>query len=242
MSKKYANEDVDNSGKSSSFKKDKDKGNYAEYYASGTCFSSEQESKFKAKQNIISRTINKVTTGFPKILMPPQTGLQEEQIKNNRWADLVQRTKWTFYMLLAFIGVISLGNFYCGVLVLLVIMAIYKELLDLSRYKDRNNEVKNYYLVSWYFFFLCIYYFYIKLLMDRLIYLNKYKPLNYILKYHNLVSFMLYMFGFLLFIKSLTKGYYKYQFRSFAWIHIILFIFGISSSLITANVFNGLIW
>jgi hypothetical protein len=240
MSKKYANEDNE-TRHTSTLKQDKEKENYTEY-ASGTCFSSEQETKFKSKPNIISRTINKVTTGFPKILMPPQIAQQEEQIKINKWADLVQRTKWTLYMLIGFMGVISLGNFYCGILVLLVIMAIYKELLDLSRYKDRNNEVKNYYLVSWYFFFLCIYYFYVKLMMDKVIYLNKFKPLNYILKYHNLVSFMLYMIGFFLFINSLAKGYYKYQFRTFAWIHIILFIFGISSSLITANIFNGLVW
>jgi phosphatidate cytidylyltransferase len=48
--------------------------------------------------------------------------------------------------------------------------------------------------------------------------------------------------GFFIFIKSLTKGYYTYQFRSYAWIHIILFIFGFTSSLIIANIFNGLIW
>ena len=242
MSKKYVNDDIDS--KSNDDKqtppKERQKQNYSEY-ASGTCFSSEQETKFKAKSNIISRTINKVASGFPKILMPPQMA-QQDEIKNNKWADLILRTKWTFFMLIGFSAFIFLGNFYCAVLVLLVIMAIYKELLDLSRYKDRNNEVKNYYLVSWYFFFLCIYYFYIKLLMDKLIYLNKFKSLNFILKYHNLVCFMLYMIGFFLFINSLTKGYYKYQFRTFAWIHIILFIFGISSSLITANIFNGLIW
>jgi hypothetical protein len=242
MSKKYVNDDIDSKSNDDkqTTSKERQKQNYTEY-ASGTCFSSEQETKFKAKSNIISRTINKVASGFPKILMPPQMA-QQDEIKNNKWADLIQRTKWTFFMLIGFSGFIFLGNFYCALLVLLVIMAIYKELLDLSRYKDRNNEVKNYYLVSWYFFFLCIYYFYIKLLMDKLIYLNKFKALNFILKYHNLVCFMLYMTGFFLFINSLTKGYYKYQFRTFAWIHIILFIFGISSSLITANIFNGLIW
>jgi phosphatidate cytidylyltransferase len=241
MSKKYVNDDIDSKRiKNSNVKKIEEKENLTEY-ASGTCFSSEQETKFKSKPNIISRTITKVTTGFPKILMPPQT-VDQEQIKNNRWADLVQRTKWTLLMLLGFIGFIMLGNFYCALLVLFIIMAIFKELLDLSRYKDRNNEVKNYYLVSWYFFLLCIYYFYIKILNDKLIHLNKYRIINYLLKYHNLVSFMLYMCGFFLFINSLTKGYYKYQFRTFAWIHIILFIFGISSSLITANIFNGMVW
>jgi phosphatidate cytidylyltransferase len=81
-----------------------------------------------------------------------------------------------------------------------------------------------------------------KILSDKIAYLNIYSPINFMIRYHNLICFMLYIFGFFLFIRSLTKGYYKYQFRSFAWIHIILFLFGFSSSLITANIFNGLVW
>lgn len=62
------------------------------------------------------------------------------------------------------------------------------------------------------------------------------------LRYHNLICFMLYIAGFVMFIKSLTKGYFKYQFRSFAWIHIVLILFGLSSALIVTNVYSGLIW
>jgi phosphatidate cytidylyltransferase len=53
---------------------------------------------------------------------------------------------------------------------------------------------------------------------------------------------MLYCFGFLLFLKSLTKGYYRYQFRQFAYIHIIFMIFGYISSMIISNIYNGIIW
>jgi phosphatidate cytidylyltransferase len=231
MSKKYVNEDIDS--------REREEKTQTEF-ASATCFSSEQENKYKkTKSNFLSNTINKVTGVIPKILMPPQAPVDETK---GKWADLVQRAKWTIYMLIGFVFFILLGNFYCACLVLLVIMAIYNELLDLAKYKDRNTEVKNYYLISWYFFFLCIYYFYIKLLMDKVNYLAVYPIFNYILKYHNLISFMLYIIGFFLFINSLTKGYYRYQFRSFAWIHIVLFIFGISSSMIMANIFNGLVW
>jgi len=230
MSKKYKNDEIES--------RDNEEKTNTEF-ASASCFSSEQEKKFKTKSNFLSNTINKVTTGFPKILLPPNVPVD---LNKSRWADLIVRTKWTIYMLLGFIIVILLGNFYCALLVLCVIMAIYKELLDLTKYKDRNTEVKNYYVVSWYFFFLCIYYFYIKLLMDKLNYLNVYSPINYILKYHNLISFMLYLVGFILFINSLTKGYFRYQFRTFAFIHVVLFFFGLSSSMILANIFNGLVW
>ena len=141
MSKKYADDDNFTKAKVIQEKE------VTTEYASGTCFSSEQENKFKTKQGFISRTLNKVKENFPKLLMPPQN----PQAENTKWGDLIQRTKWTVLMLVGFIGFISLGNFYCAILVLLIIMAIYNELLDLSRYKDRNNEVKNYYLVSWYY-------------------------------------------------------------------------------------------
>ena len=53
---------------------------------------------------------------------------------------------------------------------------------------------------------------------------------------------MLYIFGFFIFIRTLTKGYYRYQFRQFSYIHIIVLIFGVSSSLIVSNIFNGIFW
>jgi phosphatidate cytidylyltransferase len=229
MSKKYANESEDGMNLS---QKAKTNPNLTEI-ASNTCFSTEQEEAFNKRSKLA-----KAASLLKKSFMPPES----TQNVTGKFSDLKDRTVWTLVMLIAFLGFISLGNFYCALLVLLVIMLIYSELLDVSRYKDRNQEVKNYYLISWYFFFVCVYYFYIKLLHDKLAYLNKYPVFNYIFKYHNLISFMLYIFGFLIFIRSLTKGCYRYQFRSFAWIHLLLIIFVMSSSLIVSNVFNGLVW
>jgi hypothetical protein len=239
MSKVYKNEKDDKSGNLQSDAKD---GQFTEV-ASGTCFSSVAEQKLKqnqSKSKIVAQ-FNKLTNAFTKSFLTPNSPNPDDG-QTSKWKDLKDRTIWTILLLLVFIFVISLGNFYCAVFVLLIIMAIYHELLDISRYKDRNTEVKNYYLISWYFFIVCIYYFYIKTLVDKVNYLTKYAAVNYMLRYHNLISFLLYMIGFFIFIKSLTKGYYRYQFRSFAWIHILLFIFGISSSLIMANIFNGLFW
>lgn len=205
--------------------------------ASNTCFSSEQETKYKNKVTKLANSIKKIGTVFKKSFLPP-----EETITKSRFADLRDRTIWTIIMLLAFIGLIYLGNFYCAVLVLLIIMAIYSELINIEPYIERNKETKYYYFLAWYFFFFCIYYFYVRQLQDKLLYLRAFKIISDMVKYHNLISFFLYIIGFIVFIFSLTRGYYKYQFRSFAWIHILLLIFAISSSMIISNVFNGLIW
>jgi phosphatidate cytidylyltransferase len=205
----------------------------ASEYASGTCFSSEMEGEFKRKSKL-SNLFNRIKNSF----QPPQSS----QNVTSKFSDLRDRTIWTLFMLVFFIGFVSLGNFYCGLLVLIVISLIYYELIDLERYRDRNKCIKNYYPIAWYFFIVCLYYFYIKMLSDKIGYLGQYAPFNYLFKYHNLIAFGLYIIGFLGFIKSLTQGYMKYQFQTYAWIHILLIIFGMSSSFIMSNVFNGVVW
>lgn len=231
FSKQYANETekIENNGKI--------KANEGTEIASNTCFSSEQELKYKTKESKIANSIKEIGTAFKKSFLPPET-----TVTKSRFADLRDRGIWSIIMILGFVGLINLGNFYCAFLVLLIIMAIYSELINIETYIERNKETKNYYFLAWYFLFLCIYFFYVRQLQDKLFYLRSIKILADIFKYHNLICFFLYILGFIIFIFSLTKGYYKYQFRSFAWIHILLLIFAISSSMIISNVFNGLIW
>lgn len=140
MSKKYANDE--NEIKKQEMKE------YTEA-ASGTCFSSEQEAKYRQHKSKLVSKLQNLAGALKKTVLPPQPVTEGES--RGKFADLKDRTKWTIYMLLGFLAFISAGNFYCAVLVLIIIMAIYSELLDLSRYKERNNEVKNYYLISWYY-------------------------------------------------------------------------------------------
>ena len=230
MKKTYANEDNEPQSKIDKTEKPKE----SEYKNdSASCFSSETEKIFEKKQK---GKFEKIQNAFAKSFNPPQnTG-------NSKWRDLQVRTIWTFIMLFSFILILSMGHFYCAVLVLFIIICINSELIDIPRYKERNKEVKGYYLYSWYMFILGIYYFYIRTIRNKIPYLKQNKIINYLLRYHNFICFMLYIFGFFIFIRTLTKGYYRYQFRQFSYIHIIVLIFGVSSSLIISNIFNGIFW
>jgi hypothetical protein len=205
--------------------------------ASNTCFSSEQEKNYKNKVGKLRNSIDKITNVFKKSFSPPET----TQTKG-RFADLRDRTIWTMIMLLSFLGLIYLGNFYCALLVFFIIMSIYSELINIETYVERNKETKFYIFIAWYLYFICTYFFYLRQIQEKLVYLNAIKVFIGLIKYHNLIIFFAYFLGFFIFIFSLTRGYYKYQFRSFAYIHIVLLIFSISSSLIISNIFNGLIW
>lgn len=202
---------------------------------SASCFSSEAEQKFQKQQDEKKGKFSKLTNAFSKSFIPPTE-------TSSKWRDLQVRTIWSLIMIILFGLILAMGHLYSSILVMLIIICIYYELIDIPRYKERNSEVKYYYLVSWYIFIVGIYYLYIRMLKEKIMYLSTFPAIHYLLRYHNFICFMLYILGFFIFIKSLTKGYYRYQFRQFAYIHVILLIFGVCSSLILSNIFNGLVW
>ena len=174
-----------------------------------------------------------------KGLIPPQGN---QTGNKGKWNDLKVRVRWSLIMVSLFFLILFMGHFYSSIMVALIIISIFYELIDIPRLKEKNIEVKNYNFISWYILLLGMYFFYIKTLKDKISFLTKYPIFYFLLKYHKFICFMLYCFGFLIFLKSLTKGYYKYQFRQFAYIHIIFMIFGYFSSMIISNIYSGIIW
>ena len=199
-------------------------------------FSDDAEKKFQQKKKGKMEKLHNVVS---KGLIPPQGN---QTAGKGKWTDLKIRVKWSLLMASLFFLILFMGHFYSSIMVALIIISIFYELIDIPRFKERNSEVKNYYLISWYILSLGMYFFYIKTLRDKISFLTQYPVFYYLLKYHKFICFMLYCFGFLLFLKSLTKGYYRYQFRQFAFIHIIFMIFGYFSSMIISNIYNGIIW
>ena len=202
----------------------------AEELITATCFSSEAENKFQSKG------LRGLNTFIQKQFEPPQiTG-------NSKWQDLKARLVWTIIMLIMFGLFILAGSAYCGILVLLIMVCIFMELTDLNKYRDRNLEIKWYYPLSWYIFILSMYYFNIRAIRENLIFLEKYKVFQIMIKHHNFICFNLYCVGFAIFLKSLTKGYYRYQFSSFAYNHLIILMLSLVSGLLLSNIFSGLFW
>ncbi|MCO5599685.1 hypothetical protein L7F22_053790 [Adiantum nelumboides] len=101
--------------------------------------------------------------------------------------------------------------------------------------------------LNWYFFFTAMWYVYGYLMSEHLTSaIAKYENLTIlfsgIIKYHTLTCYLLYLGGFAWFILTLQEGRYLYQFRQFAWTHMILFFVLIQSAFSVANVFEGIIW
>lgn len=49
---------------------------------------------------------------------------------------------------------------------------------------------------------------------------------GWLLRHHTIMSFSLYTAGFVLFVLTLKKGMYTYQFGQYAWTHMILMVRG----------------
>ena len=204
--------------------------------AGASGFSDDVEKKFQEKKK---GKMEKIYSYIKKGLNPPENA---QTSGKGKWTDLQVRVKWSLIMVSLFFLILFMGHFYSAIMVAIIIITIFYELVDLPKYKDRNSEIKNYYPMSWYILCLGLYYFYINILKSRISFLTEYPVFYYLLKYHKFICFMLYCLGFIMFLKSLVKGYYRYQFRQFAYIHIIFMIFGYISSMIISNIFNGMIW
>jgi phosphatidate cytidylyltransferase len=204
--------------------------------AGASGFSDEAEKKFQEKQK---GKIGQLHYYMKKGLNPPQ---EAQTNTKGKWTDLKVRVRWSLIMVSLFFLILFMGHFYSSIMVGLIVVSIFYELIDIPRFKERNAEIKNYYYISWYILCLGMYYFYITTVKSRISFLTEYQIFYYLLKYHKFICFMLYCFGFILFLKSLSKGYYRYQFRQFAYIHIIFLIFGYFSSMIISNIYNGMIW
>lgn len=98
-------------------------------------------------------------------------------------------------------------------------------------------------MVNYYFEVLSSLYFYGKLFKEKLYeQIANYTFLNFYMKYENLIMFMLYIFGIIMFISSLKKGFYRYQFRMLGWTHLIILITAFQTSAIVINLYEGMVW
>lgn len=92
-------------------------------------------------------------------------------------------------------------------------------------------------------FAITAYYFIGKLILVKMPYMIlKYQILEDVLKYHNFITFVLWILAFLMFVLSLQKGYMKYQFRVFAWSSIATILITMPGMLMLFNLHEGLCW
>ncbi|KPV73976.1 uncharacterized protein RHOBADRAFT_28370 [Rhodotorula graminis WP1] len=155
------------------------------------------------------------------------------------------------------IGLVLMGHVYVIALVFVCQATVFKELTALfdagtpereakrkGRKEDRERWSRR---MAWYFFAVTNYYLY----GESLIYYFKhiltlqasFLPTAYsFAQHHRLISFGLYVIGFVSFVATLNRNSLRRQFGLFGWIHMSLLLIVVSSHFIVDNILEGMIW
>eukprot|EP00879_Flechtneria_rotunda_P011161 GHRR01011659.1.p1 GENE.GHRR01011659.1~~GHRR01011659.1.p1 ORF type:complete len:439 (+),score=91.96 GHRR01011659.1:139-1455(+) len=169
-----------------------------------------------------------------------------QEIQQKRAASFKIRTVSTLAMIAGFLLMIYIGHVPLVFLVLSLQFLMVKELFMLARVAQKDKRIPGFRAQQWYFFFVATFYLYLRFIKNNLLVeltSSKYmSALTWLLRRHTITSYSLYMAGFVMFVLSLKRGMYLYQFGQYAWTHMILMIIFVPSSFFVSNIFEGLIW
>ncbi|CAH0058384.1 unnamed protein product [Clonostachys solani] len=162
-----------------------------------------------------------------------------EKKKANFWT----RTVWTFIMIAGFFAALFMGHIYIILVITIVQIISFKEVIAIANIPSRARSLNSTKNLNWYWLATTMYFLY----GETVIYYFKHivlvdKVLLPLATHHRFISFILYVFGFVIFVASLSAGHYKFQFTNFAWTHMALYLIVCQAHFIMNNVFEGMIW
>jgi len=180
------------------------------------------------------------------ISMPPK--ITEERTidapAESKYQKMWTRTKMTLFMFSGMFLVFAAGHFYCACLVILLMIGIFSEILQLKRNKDKEMHLPFFFLIRWHFFGVATLFFIRKFLAERI---EKLAVSNVVLRvifvsHHMFIVYCLMMLGIMMFVLSLRKFSYRYQFYQLGWTAVTLLLVCAQCCAQIATIYQGLIW
>ena len=158
-------------------------------------------------------------------------------------ANFLTRTLWTFVMFGGFLAALLMGHIYIIAIVTAIQIVSFKEVIAIANVPSRARQLRSTKSLNWYWLASTMYFLY----GESVIYYFKHivlvdKVLLPLATHHRFISFILYVIGFVFFVGSLQAGHYKFQFTSFAWTHMALYLIVVQAHFIMNNIFEGMIW
>ncbi|AAS52601.1 AEL084Wp [Eremothecium gossypii ATCC 10895] len=164
-------------------------------------------------------------------------------LEDSKVYNFVVRTIWTLIMIAGFFITLAMGHFWCVILILGCQIATFQECIAVTAESGREKNLPLTRTLNWYFLFTTIYYLDGKSLYKLFRhYTINYRVLGFIAANHKFISYCMLVFGFVVFVCSLRKGFLKFQFASLCVTHMVLLLVVFQAHLIINNVLNGLIW
>ncbi|KAJ1285472.1 hypothetical protein BS78_03G282100 [Paspalum vaginatum] len=165
----------------------------------------------------------------------------------NKYKSMLIRTYSTVWMIGGFVLIVYMGHLYIWAMVVVIQIFMARELFNLLRKSSEEKQLPGFRLLNWHFFFTAMLYTYGRFLSRQLVNTVTsdhllYKVVSGLIKYQMFICYFLYIAGFVWFILTLKKKTYKYQFKQYAWTHMILLTVFAQSSFTVANIFEGIFW
>ncbi|AQL00340.1 Phosphatidate cytidylyltransferase [Zea mays] len=165
----------------------------------------------------------------------------------NKYKSMLIRTYSTVWMIGGFAFIIYVGHLYIWAMVVVIQIYMARELFNLLRKSSEEKQLPGFRLLNWHFFFTAMLYTYGRFLSRQLVNTVTsdhllYKVVSGLIKYQMFICYFLYIAGFVWFILTLKKKTYKYQFKQYAWTHMILLTVFAQSAFTVANIFEGIFW
>ncbi|KAK9475488.1 phosphatidate cytidylyltransferase [Dipodascopsis tothii] len=160
-----------------------------------------------------------------------------------RRQNFIVRAIWTVVMIAGFFILLAAGHIWIISLISAIQIFTYKEVIALASIPSQEKMLPYGKALNWYFLGTTIYFLY----GESVIFFFKQAVLvdAYLLPlaiHHRFISYMLYIVGFMFFVTTLEKGYYKFQFSQFAFTHVTLLFVVVQAHFIMNNIFSGMFW
>lgn len=146
-------------------------------------------------------------------------------------------------MLFAFAGIIYLGHVALTIMIFALQLKSFHEIISIAHVRYKENQLPWFRSLNWYFVFVANFYFFgegFGHYFQSFIAGEESTPS--IIRYQRFIAFCLYMLGFVTFVLSLKRRFYKFQFTQFGWTHLAIILVVSQSHLVIQNMFFGLAW
>lgn len=185
---------------------------------------------------------DEMSEGSPKMFTPiPMEPITESAFEKR--TKIRTRTIWTIILISSFFAIIAAGHFYCSLLVLCLIGGMFYEITKLKRDREKEHKLPFFFAMRWFWFLLAnfvVLRVFLAPQLERLA--QNHSSVDFILRYHQILSYGLFLFGFVLFVLTLRRFTLRYQFQQLSWALVTILICVIQGAAHIANIYSGLVW
>lgn len=163
--------------------------------------------------------------------------------KEKKKQAFITRTIWTLVMIAGFFVLLLSGHLPLICLVILSQILTFKEIIALTAEPARDKNIPYNKSLNWYFLLSTLYYLegesFFEFLQEVVF---SSKAMTFLFKNHKFISYSLYITGFIFFVWTLKKGFYRFQFAQLCATHMTLLLVVFQSHFIVENILKGIIW